>query len=1280
MKWLLRILLLLPVLLLLLVGGVLLAANTDPGRRVLEGAVARLTGGQVRLEGLAGAFPHRLRLARLEVHDREGAWLLADDVRLDWSPLALRHMRVEAERLEVGRLAVLRAPVSEGEGGEASLPVQIAVAHLRVDRVELAPGLTALPAVLALGATGQVEIRTLEDATVRLAAEGLSAPGTLDLEGTMAPARLDAKVTYREPAGGLVAGVAGLPGLGAVTLEASAEGPWAALAVKLRVAAGALRADATATLDVPGERFRLELDGQAPEMALAEGVGWRSVAARLRAEGPFTAPKLDGTVRVEALAAGGATVGLLTVRAEGDAGRVGLEARAEAVRLPGAMPDLLAAAPVVLTAEARLDDPAYPTTLKLEHPLVEVAGNVSAGAVPQGRLEVTLPDLSPLVSQVAGRLQATLVGRVPATGAVVSAEGSVALARAPLPAFAGETVTFDIAAEQRGERVLIERKSFASPAARLAGSGAWSAEEVEATLSLVLPDLASLVPALSGEARIAATLRGPAQDLSLEAELEGRAGTEGFAPLPFTFALSASGLPEAPSARVQGHATLEGAPLALRAEGWMAPGGAMRLRVEEATWKSARLEAALDMAPGASLPTGRATLEVGRLEDAAPFAPGLSGSVKAEMRRNGGGELVARVEASGVGPVRTATLTAEGPPEAIVLALKADAMAALEADATLDAVGRSLVLSRLRASQDGVSATLQAPARIDFADGVAVDRLRLGLAPGGGVLDVAGRVAPALDVTATLRGLPVSLLAVVVGGQEADGTIEGEARLTGSAAAPQGGLRLGATGLRLREGVAASLPAASVTATANLAGARAQVEARASLGNASLSVAGGVPLGAGALDLRASGRASLALLDPILSAQGRSVRGDLVLDGTVTGPLSAPVPAGTLRLSRGEVRDAGSGLLIRDIAGLVRAGGGRVTVERLEGKAGNGTISVTGGAVLGPPVTLDLRLRANDARPVTSPLATAVFDADLGLNGEVGGAMRLGGTVTLERVEIRIPERLPVDLPTLPIRVAGEAEPPPATPVESAANIALDVTVRAPGNVYVRGRGLDAELSGEARITGTAAAPSPSGGLQLRRGTFNLLGRRLDLTEGSVSLPGGPNLSPMIDFTATSRTSTMTARVQVVGPASAPEIKLSSDPEMPADEVLSQLLLGRSIADLSPAQIAEIAVGLAQLTGKGGGFDPLGRIRAGLGLDRLSVGSNADGKGQVEAGRNLAPGVYLGVKQSTAGAGTQATVEIDIGRGMKLWGEVGTSAGGTSATGAAGGGGSGVGISWSKEY
>ena len=36
--------------------------------------------------GLHGRFPDRLRLQHLEVRDANGAWLLADDVALDWSP------------------------------------------------------------------------------------------------------------------------------------------------------------------------------------------------------------------------------------------------------------------------------------------------------------------------------------------------------------------------------------------------------------------------------------------------------------------------------------------------------------------------------------------------------------------------------------------------------------------------------------------------------------------------------------------------------------------------------------------------------------------------------------------------------------------------------------------------------------------------------------------------------------------------------------------------------------------------------------------------------------------------------------------------------------------------------------------------------------------------------------------------------------------------------------------------------------------------------------------
>jgi translocation and assembly module TamB len=144
-------------------------------------------------------------------------------------------------------------------------------------------------------------------------------------------------------------------------------------------------------------------------------------------------------------------------------------------------------------------------------------------------------------------------------------------------------------------------------------------------------------------------------------------------------------------------------------------------------------------------------------------------------------------------------------------------------------------------------------------------------------------------------------------------------------------------------------------------------------------------------------------------------------------------------------------------------------------------------------------------------------------------------------------------------------------------------------------------------------------------------------------------------------------------------VKLTSVPELPQDEILAQLLLGRPMAQLNALQLAQIAAGLAELSGTTTGLDPLGRIRGGLGLDRLAVGATQSGAATLEAGRNLAPGVYLGVRQGTGEAGTKATVQIDLGRGLKLQGEVGTSGGKPPATGTAGNGNS-VGVVWSREW
>src|ERR1700722_10772397 len=89
---------------------VLVLANTDYGRRLIESDTARLTDGGVVLQGLAGRFPGRLRLARLELRDPQGLWLEADELQLNWWPLPLirRHARVDL--LQLARLHIERAP------------------------------------------------------------------------------------------------------------------------------------------------------------------------------------------------------------------------------------------------------------------------------------------------------------------------------------------------------------------------------------------------------------------------------------------------------------------------------------------------------------------------------------------------------------------------------------------------------------------------------------------------------------------------------------------------------------------------------------------------------------------------------------------------------------------------------------------------------------------------------------------------------------------------------------------------------------------------------------------------------------------------------------------------------------------------------------------------------------------------------------------------------------------------------------------------------------------
>src|SRR5215813_11484632 len=77
-----------------------LIANTDFGRRNIASLIGVATSGRVSVEGLSGRIPDRLHVRHFELRDAQALWLTADDVSLDWNPLALLRDRFAISRVE----------------------------------------------------------------------------------------------------------------------------------------------------------------------------------------------------------------------------------------------------------------------------------------------------------------------------------------------------------------------------------------------------------------------------------------------------------------------------------------------------------------------------------------------------------------------------------------------------------------------------------------------------------------------------------------------------------------------------------------------------------------------------------------------------------------------------------------------------------------------------------------------------------------------------------------------------------------------------------------------------------------------------------------------------------------------------------------------------------------------------------------------------------------------------------------------------------------------------
>jgi translocation and assembly module TamB len=1310
---------------LLCIGALYIAGNTDRGRVMIERVTHGLTSGHVSLSGLAGSFPKHLTLEHLELRDDRGVWLTADRVTLDWSPLAMLERRIQVETLHAAAVDMERLPVSSAPPSKEPVSIpRIDVADLKVDVVKLGKELAGMPATLVL--SGNAHLRSVQDMIFSATAHRINGDGDYELQLRFDPKRMDAALNLHEPAGGPLENILQLPGLGALTATLNLSGPRAAERLELAVAAGGFHGKAQGNFNLDDLSADLDFAVDSTALAPRADLGWDRASANGRWHGSLKSPHADAHVEADQVRLPGGTL-LAALKADltADSGAAALHALVGGLQLPGPQPRLLRDSPLTIDASMRLDQSARPLEVTATHRLFSLHALTDITPASEGKravaLELKLPDLSPLAAlggqtvRGSALIKAQVEIEADTTRLSLTAAAALGAGNEVWSGVVGDRANLELSGELTERAIVLHALKFTGRALSVSANGEVSRPEagsqapgppaVHANWDMTATDLSLLSPSLAGTLKANGKVEGPATALAAEAQLSSTLSVRGSPPGALSATVRLQGLPSAPVGTFVAQGTLDGAPLHVDVAMERSQPGFVRALIRGVDWKSAHVNGDVTVATANAQTHGQLRLQMGQLAEledliGTKVEGSLAGTVELHPDQ-GRTHVQIHLDARDLIVAKfagNAQVTAEGVAEKLGFKLELQvpklygSAATLSADGSLNLDSRAVTASHAVLNYHGQDVLLLSPAQIDLANGLTIEKLKLGAQQA--VFQLDGQLLPALDVRASLHQVQPSLVNVFAPGLLASGTIEASAQLQGSFASPTGQVTLTAKGLASSDDAAFGLPALDLNATAKLAGDSANIDARLVAGSdSSLSVVGRVPLAAaGSWDFKVGGTLDVGVINPILEARGQHATGQLRVDATVAGSVQEPKIGGTVNLTKGTLRDYAHGVSLTDITAEIVGSEGTLQIKSFTAAAAPGTVSMTGMVgVLQPGLPVDLKIHALNAQPIASKLVTSNLNAKLHVSGTARARLDIGGTVHLNRTLIGIPNSLPPNVAVLDVRRRGKTAP--AAP-DKPLVIGLDVTVQAPQEILVQGRGVDAEMGGDLHISGTTDSPSVTGDFDLipGRGSFSIAGNRLTITSGRVSFSGAglrTKIDPSLDFIAQTTTSTITvASVHIYGLADAPQFEFSSNTGSPPDEIMAQLMFGVPASQLTALQLAQAGAALATLSGVGGdgGLNPLVKLQKSLGLDRLNVGAAANTApgtentgAAIEAGRYITKRVYVEAKQSTTGS-SQLIAVVDLTKHLKLQTRLGNGTATVVGTTPENDPGSSVGLQYQFEY
>ncbi|PVH27863.1 translocation and assembly module protein TamB [Pararhodobacter oceanensis] len=1297
----------------LLLGGPALSNEEDEGllARTLQNLLSD-AGREVIIRGFEGALSSRATMRELSIADDDGVWITLSDVVIDWNRAALFEGRVSVNELSAATIDLFRLPSTSSASNLPSatarepfslpeLPVSVRIGEVGAERVRIDAAVMGQAAEIslqgeALLAGGQGDAR-FEARRV----DGQE--GVFAFEGDFDNATrfLDLNLELSEGQGGIAATILGIPEQPALGLSVQGAGPLTTFSADIELATdgvprvtGEFAAIDAAADDSPidGAGFALDLSGDLRPLLSRELHPFFGNNSQLRASGQRSD---SGEVSLPELSISTESMSLNGAASFAASGLPQLVRLTAAIETPDGEPVLLPGTSGV----------GYITraTLRIDHDAERSRDWRLRGEID----ELALPELlvGSALMDARGRLNATSTEPPDAD-------------YSPLPVFEGvfEFAAREITAQDAGVQSAIGSELFGlasiawpgpeepieltglaleGQSLSLTAYGAIDGLDFDGFVEFSAPDLARFSGlagrALGGAALV--TAQGQVNPLTGALDLEADLTTnnltldidEADSMLAGESRMSLSLRRDTEGTALRAF-TLRAGTVEASAQGELRP-GAVDLQ--------ARL-AALDLAQMGAGYGGRLALDVALQTEVVPDSepqaqPAQSENLGQRLRFDGSAvdlQLADLPAGDIISGIFSGATRLHG--DLLLHGDQADITAFTVAGPRVELTGAG----RWSETDPDLTVDLQ---RLDLAalgeagSGALSGELRLTGADGG-----ARRVVLGLGGEGRLRTGNAQIDGLLTEGMDlsADATIaaDGAVRID-SAGLAATGLQVDATGLQSADGATRLAIEGRLDnlgrVVAGMSGAvvlNADVERQ--VGDDGYEVQADLT-GPSALALRTRGRIGDdlalalvlqgqlqgALINPLIEPS--NVQGLIRLTGAVEGPPSIEALRLSVALEDGRFLQPNAAIAFEGINGEAQINGldAQVNLSGLSRQGGRGTIA--GAISLRGDQQADLTVSVEDFTVRQPSLFDALVSGSVSVVGPLSNGALVRGDVLVEEAEIRIPNsplaRAGFGLQGL--RHIGESAASRQT--RTAAGIAsgtrngrapiplrLDLTMRAPGRVFVRGRGLDAEMGGTLRLGGTLSDVVPSGSFGLIRGRLDLLGNRFNLTDGSASMIG--DFMPIVSLVATTESDGVTTSVMLSGPANEPEISFNSVPELPQDEVLARLVFRRSLTTLSPFQAAQLALSVATLTGRAEN-SILDRTRQAMGLDDLDFTVDDEGNTAVRAGRYIGEEVYTDLSVDSTGR-SEVTINLDLTPNVTLRGRVDTD------------GRSGVGIFFERDY